>query len=455
MKTRKTQQSSGGFTLIELVVVIAILAVLSAIIVPKVTGFLSRADNVSVTAEVRAVQDASNFFKLDLHKGPDGSFEWGQENVGHFFPTEDGLVGDLELNPDEEDPDRPGNKRIDKHKLGIGTNGAAGDGEIDDALVWIGLLVNEPDDESGSAQQTTGDARPQGGEDGEYLKDFPINAHPDNTERDGGGSYTDGAFHFVLLHNEIVVAAYESDGTWYAALVDVTVGAGLSRVTDGLVVLYEFNEGSGATVGDSSGVGTPLDLTIDNTGNITWLSGVLRIDSGTIVQSGGAATKVFNALTASDEITIEAWVKPANDTQDGPARIVTYSKNTSKRNFTLAQDEDEYITRLRTDDGSTSDNGTPSQDTGSGTLTTSLTHVVFTYVSSTTARKTYIDGSVEASDTTIAGDFDNWDSGSDFELALANELTENRDWLGEFYLVAIYDSALSASEVTQNFNAGP
>ena len=40
-------------------------------------------------------------------------------------------------------------------------------------------------------------------------------------------------------------------------------------------------------------------------------------------------------------------------------------------------------------------------------------------------------------------------------LALANELTEDRPWLGEFYLVAIYDRALSQDEVSRNFNARP
>lgn len=457
MRTRTFLRSGSGFTLIELVVVVAIIGILAAIIWPLVSGFIDRAENVSVVADVAAVQRASDLFKLDRHKGPDGSFEWGQGSRGHFLPARDGAGGDLELNRDVDDPDRPGNLRVDKHLAGLGTNGPAGDVDIGNALVWIGLLVNEPADNSGSEQQTTGDARPQGGEDGPYLPQFPSNAHADNTERDGGGGYTDGAFRFVLLHNEQVVAAYKSGSSWFAALRDSSVIAGPSRVTSGLVVLYEFNEGSGSTVGDTSGVGTPLNLTIDSVPNVTWLSGALRINSGTIVKSSGAGTKVFDALTATDKITIEAWVKPANNTQTGPARIVTLSKDTSKRNFTLGQDADEYITRLRTDDGSTSSNGTPSQDTGTGTLTTSLTHVVFTYDSSTTARKTYIDGSVAVSDTGgtggIAGDFDNWDSS--WKFALANELNNNWDWLGEFHLVAIFDRALSASEVSQNFNAGP
>jgi hypothetical protein len=39
-------------------------------------------------------------------------------------------------------------------------------------------------------------------------------------------------------------------------------------------------------------------------------------------------------------------------------------------------------------------------------------------------------------------------------LAIGNELTNNRPWLGEVFLIAIYNRALSATEVQQNFGAG-
>ena len=119
------------------------------------------------------------------------------------------------------------------------------------------------------------------------------------------------------------------------------------------------------------------------------------------------------------------------------------SLNTSKRNFTLGQTGNKYDTRLRT--SSTGDNGTPAQSTSSSTATTSLTHVVYT-------RKTCIDGSEDVSGS-ISGDFSTWNSS--YKFALANELTNNRDWLGELHLVAVYDRDLSSSDVRQNFNAGP
>jgi hypothetical protein len=49
----------------------------------------------------------------------------------------------------------------------------------------------------------------------------------------------------------------------------VTVYPPAVRVEEGLVVLYTFEEGSGITVGDVSGVGSALDLTIANAGAVS------------------------------------------------------------------------------------------------------------------------------------------------------------------------------------------
>ena len=51
------------------------------------------------------------------------------------------------------------------------------------------------------------------------------------------------------------------------------------------------------------------------------------------------------------------------------------------------------------------------------------------------------------------GDFSNWDASWSF--ALANEMTMNRDWLGEIHLVAVYSEALSAAQISRNYEAGP
>ena len=51
---------------------------------------------------------------------------------------------------------------------------------------------------------------------------------------------------------------------------------------------------------------------------------------------------------ASSGISVEIDLKTATADQSGPARIVTYSFNTRYRNFTLGQQNDALVFRLRT-----------------------------------------------------------------------------------------------------------
>ncbi len=228
-----------------------------------------------------------------------------------------------------------------------------------------------------------------------------------------------------------------------------------SRVTAGLVVLYDFAAGSGSVVPDVSGVGSPLDLEIGNTGAVTWLpGGGLSLDSATIVRSTGPATKIIDAVTSTNAITVEAWLAPGSVYQSGPARIVTCSTDPTLRNFTLGQGvfnegEDRYVMRLRT--SLTSDNGIPETSTAEGSLTTDLTHVVYTR-DAAGAVTFFLDSGLVQSGIT-GGTCSNWDA--NYAFALGNELTEDRPWLGSYFQVAVYDRALSVEEVGLNFAAGP
>lgn len=224
------------------------------------------------------------------------------------------------------------------------------------------------------------------------------------------------------------------------------VGAG--RTADGLIALYLFDEGAGVTVGDSSEVGTPVNLTIADETLVTWGLSSLTISQTVAITSGTAATKIIDRARASDELSVEAWLTPADTTQSGPARIVSLSTDTARRNFTLGQRATSFSGRIRST--STTGNGTPPAYT-SGIARTALTHVVITSAGDGT-RRMYVDGRLTGV-TRSSGVFANWDA--TMLLSVGDEITANRLWTGELHLIAIYDRELTGSEVAGNFVAGP
>ncbi len=228
-------------------------------------------------------------------------------------------------------------------------------------------------------------------------------------------------------------------------------GGGSPRVDAGLILLYAFDEGSGSTVADQSGALPTHDLAIADPGNVTWSANHLTVNAATALSTVGAATKVHDRAEASGELTVEAWVKPADVTQSGPSRIISMSTDTQLRNFMLGQEKDTYAARFRADGQSDWDNGSPTVFTTAGTATTALTHVVHTHRSDG-AEVLYIDG-VQNLTFTRTGGTTMWDA--TYPIIVANEGTNNRAWLGELHLIAVYDRALDAGEVEQNFVAGP
>ena len=220
------------------------------------------------------------------------------------------------------------------------------------------------------------------------------------------------------------------------------------RATGGLLALYDFGETEGKIIKDHSGVEPDMDLEIENLKAVSRSDGILRVHGATRILSLNTATKIQKALRQSGEVTVEAWIHPANTTQSGPARILTISKNTSERNFTLGQNGNKLDARLRTT--RTSKNGIPSTLSREGSLKAELTHVVYSRKRDGETR-IYINGR-QAAQKTIAGEPSNWDGS--FRLALANEVSLKRPWQGSYHLIAFYGRSLSGSEIEQNFKAG-
>ena len=238
-------------------------------------------------------------------------------------------------------------------------------------------------------------------------------------------------------------------------LITIAVSSGCSlapcqaqRTTRGLQVLYDFSSATGALVKDRSGNGQPLNLRIGDPRGVQRSPGTLEIRGSARVQSTEPARQLVRAGQRTGEITVEAWIKPADTGQGGPARIVSLSRNSTNRNITLGQDGDRFEVRFRTN--RTSSNGLPSLPTRPRSLTTQLTHVVYTRDRSGTTRL-YLNGK-QAAAKTVPGSVQPWDAG--YHLLLGDEADGKRPWKGTYYLVAIYERELSPAEVTAHFKVG-
>lgn len=225
-------------------------------------------------------------------------------------------------------------------------------------------------------------------------------------------------------------------------------GHGAERAREGLVALYDFAAASGDLVEDRSGAGAPLNLRVGDSKAVNRSAGALEVRRATLIRSVQPATKISEAVRRSGEITVEAWVRPARLDQRGPARIVSLSANPNERNFTLGQDGNRFEFRLRTE--RTSANGMPALAAPPRAVTAEMTQVVYTRDRGGVAQ-IYVNGR-SISRGSVKGGMAGWNPG--YHLALANELSGDRPWLGTYHLVAIYARALPPNEVERNFQAG-
>lgn len=93
----------------------------------------------------------------------------------------------------------------------------------------------------------------------------------------------------------------------------------------------------------------------------------------------------------------------------------------------------------------------PSLASEKKTVTKELTHLVYERDPEGRARM-YLNGRM-VQEKTVAGDLSDWKG--DYHLALGDELTGGRPWLGRYHRVAIFSRSLGADDVAARFAAGP
>ena len=234
-------------------------------------------------------------------------------------------------------------------------------------------------------------------------------------------------------------------------LLDGIVASGGNRIDDNVIALYQFKEGTGNTAFDTSGVTPDMHLTLS--GGVSWVGGWgIDITSGKAQATTSSSRKLHDLITATGEYSIEAWVVPANVSQDGPARIVSYSAGTSARNFTLGQTMYSYDFLQRSTN--TDANGDPAVSTAAADedLQATLQHVVLTY-DPVNGRRIYVNGVfTDDIDPTPGGSLSAWDNS--FAFVLGNEVSSDRQWQGKLRMVAIHNRALTDSQIQQNYGVG-
>jgi len=231
---------------------------------------------------------------------------------------------------------------------------------------------------------------------------------------------------------------------------------GSERVDSGIIARWDFKEQAGSTAFDTSGVAPAMDLALE--GPVLMSSYGIDVATGRAIATADSSRKLYDRIGSvaggSQSYSLEMWISNANTTQDGPARIMTYSRSTGSRNFMLGQNLYQYSIRNRAFLDESNNNGNPAMETYDvdRDAQATLQHVVVTY-DQLAGRRIYVDGRwTEDEDPIAPGRLWNWDA--THRLVLGNEVSNDRPWIGQIRFAAIFDRSLAEGAILQNYEAG-
>lgn len=223
------------------------------------------------------------------------------------------------------------------------------------------------------------------------------------------------------------------------------------RIETNAIAVYPFKAGKGDIASDYA-EGFPPAADLKLYGDVEWVSNWgVRINNGRVQAATSTSAKLARYIKQTGEYALEAWLVPANVSQEGPARIVSYSGSDTERNFTLGQTLYSYNAANRSSE--TNANGGPLVSTADAdeVLQATLQHVVVSF-DGFTGRKIYVNGELVAQEEGAGGGLNAWDD--TFALVLGNETSGMYPWRGTIRFLAIHNRAFTAEQVATNFAVG-